>query len=193
MRVRGRNLAESVQESFSKYGSNKSTCIFLSHISVDKKTTVDIGNYLMNAGFDIYLDINDDELQQAVRYDNANVITKCIEKGITDCSHIICLISNSTINSWWVPYEVGYAKKSDKQISTLFIKDVVRIPEYLQITTILKGVQSLNKYLEEIIRKENIYVLSESAIYKSYTEEGYLTKESSYATHPLEKYLHKTE
>ena len=50
-------------------------CIFLSHISVDKSSATAIGTYITKHGdIDIYLDVDDSDLQNAVsRGDPANI------------------------------------------------------------------------------------------------------------------------
>src|SRR5580692_6353605 len=91
-------------------------CIFLSHISIDKLAALEIGNYISRQGdIDIYLDISDDELQDAVSAGNALGITQFIERGLSHSSHIMCLVSPSTVTSWWVPYELGFAKNAGKR------------------------------------------------------------------------------
>jgi hypothetical protein len=59
-------------------------CIFLSHISVDKSSAIAVGNYVMRQGdIDVYLDINDQELQNAVNTSNPFGITQFIERGLS--------------------------------------------------------------------------------------------------------------
>jgi hypothetical protein len=113
-----------------------------------------------------YLDINDEELQRAVEINDALRITSSIEKGITNSSHIMCIVSEKTKNSWWVPYEVGYGKKSNKELSTLALKDVVGLPSFLEITHRIEGIVGLNKYLNSIRKGSSNYeYLLESASY----------------------------
>ncbi|MEY3788857.1 MAG: hypothetical protein RLZ75_3065 [Pseudomonadota bacterium] len=65
----------------------------------------------------------------------------------------MCIVSEKTIKSWWVPYEIGYAKKSAKELATLKLKGDVYIPHFLEITKILKGTMSLNSYIHSISGK----------------------------------------
>ncbi len=75
-------------------------CIFLSHISVDKPSAIAIGNYIMKQGdIDIYLDLNDEELQRAIKTDAPAGITKFIEQGLSNSTHIMCLLSATTERS----------------------------------------------------------------------------------------------
>lgn len=91
-------------------------CIFLSHISIDKNTAIKIGDYIREKGnIDIYLDIYDDRLKNAVALGDQLMITKYIEEGLEQSTHIMCLVSQSTVQSWWVPYELGFGKSARKR------------------------------------------------------------------------------
>ncbi len=155
--------------------------IFLSHISVDKNAVREIGKYLLeNGDVDIYLDENDQDLQNAARAGNPHMVTQFIEKGLSYSTHIMCLVSEKTSESWWVPYEIGFAKKSGKKISSLILKDNTYLPDYLKISEILEGTKSLNAYLEKLEResrtKHGFMVLKESLINHA-------------GSHPLDNYL----
>lgn len=151
--TRGINLAESNHKSFSnKYEatSSKKPVVFLSHKSEDKSFVDSIGNYLMDAGINIYLDKNDPALQSADRDGNAKQVTECIQKGIEECDYLLCIVSENTKLSWWVPYEIGYGKNAGKHISTLLKKDVDDIPDYLKIEELVRNIDELNKYIKKI-------------------------------------------
>ena len=172
-------------ESYSNNTSSK-PCIFLSHISIDKETVIEIGEYIMKYGdIDIYLDIYDEELQQAVSNGNAHAVTSHIEKGLLESTHIMCLISKETKNSWWVPYEIGFAKNSEKEISSLRLKGNFSLPDFLKIGKILNGTKSLNEYIEEISRKHRIK--------KGYSVINESLESHTATNHPLDPYLNWKE
>jgi len=157
-------------------------CIFLSHISIDKQTAIDIGKYITeNCDIDIYLDIYDTKLQAAVSDGNHNAITQYIENGLQECSHVVCLVSNSIIRSWWVPYEIGFAKHALKDISTLTLKDVDDLPSYLKICRTVRGTKSLNGLLREINP-----VFKKSRLLETASES---LLPQTLSNHPLDKYL----
>lgn len=176
------------------YGINKSIsgnaskpCIFLSHMSADKKHAIKIGDYIMKyADMDIYLDIYDNELQSAAKSQDAQAITNLIERGISSSTHTMCLVSEHTVKSWWVPFELGYAKKSGVELCSLKLKGYVDLPEYLSISPILLGTKSLNSYLEGIVFKWN----NSNGIFK-----GRVTADliSHLTTHPLDNTLYFLE
>lgn len=166
----GINRAKPVP-TFESYAYNKATsrienkpCIFLSHNSSDKEDAIKIGDYIMEyADLDIYLDIYDDELQSAATANDANAITSLIERGISSSTHTMCLVSENTVKSWWVPFELGYAKKSGIELCSLKLKGDIKLPEYLSISPILMGTKSLNSYIDKIVSDWN----SDGSIFKS--------------------------
>src|SRR5947209_315445 len=114
-------------------------CIFLSHISIDKPAIEAIAKYIAACGdIDVYLDVNDEDLQRAAKGGDAAAVTEFIERGISNSTHIMCLVSGNTVQSWWVPYELGFAKKSGKPLATLKLKDAVNLPAYLEVSEIIK-------------------------------------------------------
>ena len=156
-------------------------CIFLSHISVDKSAAMALANYITkNGDIDIYLDVNDGQLQQAAASGNASRITQFIEEGLSHSTHIMCLVSADTAKSWWVPYELGFAKRAGKNLSTFKLKGEISLPAYLQISQIILGTKSLNEYLAKLhegFSKTAYRSLADSLI--PYSTQG----------HPLDQYF----
>jgi len=185
----GRNRALQVP-GLASFESNKSyasanedkPCIFLSHISIDKTAVEGIADYIMEkADIDVYLDIHDEALQKAVDRGNSEEITALIERGIASSSHTMCLISEETVKSWWVPYELGYAKKSGKEISSLKLKGSVELPDFLKIGALIHGTKSLNEYIERVI--------SDFKIIKSYSSINESLESHTESKHPLDNIL----
>ncbi len=144
----------------SKIQVTRKPCIFLSHKSEDKEAVKEIGNYIVtNYDIDIYLDIEDSALQRAVKNNDHEIITKSIEVGLLYSSHLMAVISKKTKNSWWVPYEIGFAKSIDTIISSLQLIDVDYLPSFLNITKKLKNVRDLKLYLSQIQVKSDPFEL----------------------------------
>jgi hypothetical protein len=157
-------------------------CIFLSHISVDKSAAMAIGAYITSQGdIDIYLDINDGQLQSAVNAGDPGSTTQFIEQGLSHSTHIMCLVSADTVKSWWVPYELGFAKNAGKDLSTLKLKGEIALPPFLRISEIISGTKSLNEYLSRVRQG-----LAKAAMVRTLTETLV-----SYAAlpHPLDRHL----
>ena len=144
---------------------NFNLCIFLSHKKEDKEACLEIGKYLEDAGIDYYLDIYDENLQVASNENNPVKITECLKNGIRSSSHMIVVISEKTKDSQWVPFEIGYGhasivdnnletgeSKTSLNLALLTLKEIsdITIPDFLKIAEPIRGIQSLNQYLEKI-------------------------------------------
>ena len=128
-------------------------CVFISHKKEDEESAKAIGDYLMNqVGVDIYLDLYDIELKEAVSVENDRKIVESIKRGIGISTHLLCLVSDKTRLSWWVPYEIGIAGEHNKDITTLKLKGVEEIPSFLKTERVLRSVQDFfdyTRYLEK--------------------------------------------
>lgn len=162
------------------HAAAKNPCIFISHISVDKDAAIAVAKYIMkNGNIDVYLDIQDDDLQTAVETNDHDAITNFIERGLTDSTDIMCLVSADTARSWWVPYELGFAKHADRNLATLKLKGDIYLPSYLRVSRIIMDIDELNQYLRRVQRRFN--KISASTL----TESLIPNTES----HPLDDYL----
>ncbi len=109
-------------------------CVFISHKKEDEQAAIDIGKFLMEiVGVNIYLDILDEPLQTATQIENDRLIVDSIKKGLECSTHLLCLISDKTHLSWWVPYEIGIADNNNLSIASLKLKTVTDIPSFLKI------------------------------------------------------------
>lgn len=127
-------------------------CVFISHKKEDEDAAIAIGSYLINTvGVNIYLDTQDCTLQEAVSSENDLRIVESIQKGLTCSSHLLCLVSDKTKLSWWVPYEIGFADKQGIDIAALKLKDVDDIPSYLKIKKALFNTEDFLLYISRLI------------------------------------------
>ena len=150
------------------YSVKSRSCVFLSHKNEDKPACHKIAKYLKKAGIDYYLDENDKDLQRAVSENNAYKITESIKKGIRNSTHMLCVVSQKTKTSSWVPFEVGYGHAAiidksmiegerDKKIklSILTLKDLSEeeLPDFMKVGNIIRGIKGINKYISKITNK----------------------------------------
>lgn len=113
--------------------------VFISYHRPDELRARNIHLYLRAEGVPAYLDVLDPELQ------GSEAVTKRILDALRRCTHLLALISNTTVNSWWVPFEIGVATDSDRRISSYDIARV-SLPEYLRIWPVLRDEDDLAKY-----------------------------------------------
>lgn len=153
--------------------NNTRKCVFISHKSDDKEAAKQIANYLMINDIDVYLDIHDKGLQKATEEKDSKKIVEHIQKAIKYSTHILVLVSDRTKESWWVPYEVGYAKKSGNSIASLLLKGYTDgFPDYLKIERIIKSAYDFSIYAKEI--KSRYYSLFESKVTDSSNLNNYI-------------------
>jgi hypothetical protein len=168
-------------------------CIFLSHKKEDKPACRVIADYFKNAEIDYYLDELDENLQRAANANDPELITASIKKGIRESSHMLVVVSEKTIKSQWVPFEIGYGHamivdknlNDDKSVdlirlATLTLKDLSEkeLPDFIRTSYLIRGTKSLNEYIKDI----------SSNLYKSMFTENQLPPYSK-STHPLDEIL----
>ena len=159
----GVNLAEVSESEYDKYVNglhkiNESVeagrtpiCVFISHKSCDKRIAEYIAKYIRSTlRMNVYLDKWDVLLQNATYSKDDNDIVKCIHKGLNVSTHLLCLLSEETENSWWVPYEIGYANKSRLSIATVKLANVIEVPSYLKINTYIQTARELAVWIDRL-------------------------------------------
>lgn len=128
---------------------NTSTpCVFISHKKEDQQIAVALGDFLMNdMHVDIYLDIYDPVLQEAVSVENDEKIVQSIRTGLKESSMLLCIVSDKTKLSWWVPYEIGIADHAGLKIASIRTKSINDFPSFLKTKTTLNSLSDLIEYI----------------------------------------------
>lgn len=121
----------SVKEGYKNF---KGKSIFLSHKSNDIPHVKLLFTYIKQLGISIYVDIYDEKLQNKSNLGLNKEVVGLIDSQIESCSEIFCFLTDKTVDSWWVPYEIGIAKAHKKKITSILTKEKgIPIPEYLRI------------------------------------------------------------
>ena len=139
-------------------------CVFISHQKKDSAPCKLIADYILSAGIDVYFDEYDQDLKISNQTGNAKGVVNAIRKGIHKSSHMLCVLSENTLGSKWVPFEIGYGFENT-DLGVLTLKDIPNkdIPDYIKTAPlIIRGTESLNKYITRITNK-SITNLSESS------------------------------
>ncbi len=143
----------------------KKQCVFISHKKCDEDEAVIIGRYITEVlKQNIYLDKYDPGLQNATQEEEDEIITEIIKRAIEVSDKMLCIISPSTINSWWVPYEIGYGDSKKLSIASVKIVDSISMPSFLQIQKCIHDVEGLKIFLKENIT-EDIPLMERYGIY----------------------------
>ena len=163
-----RSQYTNLHESFEKRASDRSEnfsmgsakpsepCIFLSHRSTDKVAVIEIGKYITSKGIDVYIDVDDPNLQQAVARDDHKAITAAIELAIANSTDLLAYVTSNTVTSPWVPFEIGFAKRNQNYLAAMRGKDLpsYRLPSYLEIVRKIGGYKALNAYLMDVLKRQ---------------------------------------
>jgi len=129
-------------------------CVFISYQQKDKEQAIKVADYLQNAGIDVYFDQFDKELRIHHQANNPKKVTESICNGINNSSHMLVIVSPNTINSSWVPFEIGYGfEKTD--LSVLCLKGIPKgsLPEYIRTAPIIRDIYDLNLKMSAITGK----------------------------------------
>ena len=98
--------------------------VFISYRHMDRAYAMAINSRLIRADIKTYLDVLD--LESLTTDDITGVITR----NITECTHLLAVVSEKTALSWWVPFEIGEATISNRRICS-FRTGPAELPLYL--------------------------------------------------------------
>ena len=98
--------------------------VFISYRHMDRAYAININTRLMQANIKTYLDVLDAESQ------TTDDITGVITRNISECTHLLAVVSEKTALSWWVPFEIGEATITNRRICS-FKTGPTELPLYL--------------------------------------------------------------
>lgn len=161
---KGRNyltLNESERRLFSSSASQP--CVFISHKKEDADFARDLSEYIMEKGINVYFDENDPIL--AKEHKSPDEVVNAIKKGLEKSTHMIIVLSKKTLESNWVPWEVGFASAKDKEYRLLRLKDVFgEIPEFYKVAKLLNDYDDLDKYLASMKKTQTNNQISNNEV-----------------------------
>ena len=118
--------------------------VFISHRTRDDEIARKVWGYLYHHHhISCYIDDFDEIARIA---GNTNCITARILERLEDCTHLLALVTKNTRGSWWVPFEVGVARRAPRVISTYTNLNDSDLPEYLKEWPILRWSEELDEY-----------------------------------------------
>ncbi|MFY0255927.1 toll/interleukin-1 receptor domain-containing protein [Chitinophaga sp. 30R24] len=133
-----------------QYFINNSKCVFISYQSQDREAAKKIADYILAAGIDVYFDQYDGDLRIANQSKNPKALVESLCKGVNSSSHMLAVVSPNTLQSRWVPFEIGFGYDKTEVI-TLCLKGIPvgSLPEYLRTKTVIRDVYDLNRRLSD--------------------------------------------
>lgn len=115
--------------------------VFISYRHTDRLYAMTINDRLERANIKTYLDVLDTESLET------DDITAVITRNITECTHLLAVVSQETAQSWWVPFEIGEATISNRRICTYKIGHS-DLPLYLDKWSTLSGEADINFFID---------------------------------------------
>jgi hypothetical protein len=115
--------------------------VFISYRHTDRKFAMTLNDRLVRANIRTYLDVLDTESQ------HTDDITAVITRNITECTHLLAVVSQETAQSWWVPFEIGEATISNRRICSFKIGHS-DLPLYLDKWPTLSGEADINFFID---------------------------------------------
>ncbi|MCO5259680.1 MAG: toll/interleukin-1 receptor domain-containing protein [Crocinitomicaceae bacterium] len=180
--MEGVNRAKLVERLTRLLSENKEKdvpCIFISYQRRDEDYAVEVASYIKDHQIDVFFDLDDINLKKSR---DPKSVTNSITSGLNKSDYMLVIVSPSTYNSPWVPFEIGYAYENmEEKMKILRHKDLPKtgLPEYLKTKEILNGTQSLNRFLNSV--RNSFFV------YESVQERDSIKLFSS--SNPLSNYL----
>jgi hypothetical protein len=135
-------------------------CLFISYQQKDRASCITLADYIKNAGVDIFFDVYDQTLSEPEINNNPKQLVALLNQALNRCTHLLCVVSEHTKRSWWVPFEIGIAwdnKIGSDGINLLCLKDVNDIPEYLKLVNeVVNSKKGLDQFLKRITKTEKL-------------------------------------
>jgi hypothetical protein len=75
-------------------------------------------------------------------------ITGLILERLERCTHLLAVVTNNTLRSWWVPFEVGVARRAPRVISTYTNLGLSPLPEFLREWPVLTGPSAVDEFAQ---------------------------------------------
>ena len=120
--------------------------VFISHRTQDDERARKIYLYLRyDQDIECYIDDFDEVAGIAQK---TNRITDRILERLEYCTHLLAVVTEHTEGSWWVPFEIGVARRAPRIISTYTDLYGSDLPEYLREWPILRSHNELDEYAD---------------------------------------------
>ena len=143
--------------------------VFISHKQEDSETAGRIAHRLRTVhSVDCYLDVFD--LNAGKSGDD---LGDYLRRVLQECTELMAVVSETTKQSWWVPWEIGVAQEKERPITT-FAGGQCDLPIYLKKWPYLKTVTELDVYIRvakqtRLIVERERYSKTAATLQASYT------------------------
>lgn len=158
--MEGYNRAGKIEKLFRIISEQKTEdvpCVFISYQRNDEPFAKKVAEYIKEYQIDVFLDLDDINLKKE---NTPNLVTDAIKDGLNKSDFMLVIVSPTTYDSPWVPFEIGYAydKMADK-MKILKHKNLpsTGLPDYLKTQELLSGFIPLITFLKKVRNNFRIY------------------------------------
>jgi len=132
--------------------------IFVSHKQEDAAPATRVAARLRQNGAEVYLDVLD------TTQTRGEDLGEYLRRRLSECSHLIAVVSESTKTSWWVPWEIGVATERRYPLAT-FAAGYCELPEYLRKWPYLRSDEDIDTFVR--VSKATERAEAPASVYKT--------------------------
>jgi hypothetical protein len=138
-------------------------CVFISHQKRDQSEAKRVADFLIACDINVYFDEYDRDLKFSHQSTDPKAVTNCICNGVNNSSHMLVLVSQNTLYSTWVPFEIGYGFEKT-ELATLCLKGITKdkLPDYVRTGKVVRDIYDLNKWITEFSSQSRTILESRS-------------------------------
>ena len=133
------NFSDPIDQNRVRRSLSSKTTVFLSHSHKDAELVVPVINFLLSLGVAVYVDWMDNSMPNVTSIETA----KKLKDKIRETDRFLVLLSEQSVESKWVPWELGYAD-GVKRIEDIAILPVRR--SSLTSDTVFNGLEYMELY-----------------------------------------------
>lgn len=115
--------------------------VFISHKTEDSRAVAAVADRLKANEVAVYLDSFDPDAKDGPD------LAEYLRDRMKNCHGLMAVVTERTIQSWWVPWEIGVASERDMPMST-FSYDHSAVPSYLRKWPYMTQISQLDEYAQ---------------------------------------------
>lgn len=130
----------------------RSSCVFISYRRSDEVIAKEMAAFLAANGIDFWLDLRSLDVGRARALGDDLALADAIEKGLDGCTHLLGILSATTFDSAWVPYEIGSARGRERPVAHVIERSVqdFQIPAFVRLGTPIADQAALRSWIRSV-------------------------------------------
>lgn len=112
--------------------------VFISYAHEDANIAESIARIIGEMDIDTFMDVK--------KISWGNVVLSKVRQALEESQYILVLVSESSLSSQWVPFEVGYAAALRKKILPYVLDKKLSVPAYINELSVINEPQGIINY-----------------------------------------------